>query len=105
MSLKEWDLANVISKAISEAETNGFSLKRQMAFVQFFSQLQDLDTGAIPDVILKGMLNLITTIVRTHCNRQPNVSDHRELLIQNRKLGVKSVEILLKILKTDSRTL
>ena len=33
MSLKEWDLANVISKAISEAETNGFSLKRQMAFV------------------------------------------------------------------------
>ena len=101
MSKSEWDLAGVISKAISEAETNGFSLNKQLAFVQFFSQLQELDTSVVPDVILKGMLNLITTIVRTHCTRQPNVSDHRELLIQNKKLGVKSVEILLRILKID----
>ena len=37
MSKSEWDVATVISKAIMETEMNGFSLKRQMAFVQFFS--------------------------------------------------------------------
>ena len=69
MSRSEWDVATVIQKAITETEANGFSLKRQMAFVQFFSQLDDLDTSVIPDVILKGMLNLIVTIVRTHCTQ------------------------------------
>ena len=67
MSKTEWDVAAVISKAILETETNKFSLKRQVAFVEFFSQLKDLDTSVIPDMILKGMMDLIVTIVRNHC--------------------------------------
>ena len=67
MSKSEWDVASIIAKAIEEAETNKFSLKRQLAFVDFFSQLKELDTSVIPDMILKGMLELIVTIVRNHC--------------------------------------
>ena len=68
LSSKERDVTGIISQAILETETHGFSLSRQLAFVQFLTSLKDLDLALFPDLILKGMLNLIVTIVRMHCS-------------------------------------
>lgn len=56
------------------------------------------------DLVLKGMLNLVVTIVRMHCSKQL-VGSSSNAIVQNRQLGVRSVELLVKMLSKDKRTL
>ena len=59
-----------------ETEAKGFSVARQVAFIEFLSSIHDLNLNLLSDSILKGMLSLIVTIVRMHCqDRGPNTSD------------------------------
>lgn len=85
-------------------------MARQLALVQFLTSLNDLNLGLFSDMILKGMLNLIVTIIRMHCssqsidNMQPEFSLNKAL-VQNRSLGIRASGLLLKMLTSDDRTL
>lgn len=95
--MEERDVTSIISQAILETESHGFSISRQLAFVQFMTSLKDLNLNVMPELILKGMLNLIVTIVRMHCSGL-NVGSTTDIMVQNRKLGVRSIELLFKML-------
>ena len=78
-SSNDKDVTSIIQQAIRETETHGFSVSRQMAFVQFLSSLKDLKLKLFSDMILKSMLNLIVTIVRMHCSNQINTNEQPTL--------------------------
>ena len=72
-------------------------------FVQFLTSLNELKLNLFSDMVLKGMLDLIVTIVRMHCSNQ---IDHPEQAgQQDAQLGVKGVSLLHKMLTQDERTL
>ena len=55
-------------------------MARQVAFIEFLSSINDLNLSLLSDGILRGMLSLIVTIVRMHCqDRSGNNSDDDEL--------------------------
>lgn len=105
----ERDTASIIQQAIIETEAKGFSVARQLAFVQFLTSINDLNLSLFSELVLQGMLNLIVTIVRMHCSNHlvgtTAPKENSEVLVQNRQLGIKAAEILLKLLTSDDRTL
>ena len=68
--MQERDVTSIIAQAIMETEAHGFSVTRQLAFVQFLSSIKELNLRLFPVLIIKGMLNLIVTIARMHCSSQ-----------------------------------
>ena len=70
LTSEEKDVTSIISQVLIETEAHGFSVSRQLAFVQFLSSIKDLNLSLFPELILKGMLNLIVTIARMHCSSQ-----------------------------------
>ena len=100
------DLTSIIQQAIIETEAKGFSVARQVAFIEFLTSVNDLNLSLLSDSIIKGMLHLIVTIVRMHCsNHEILPPQDGDVKVQNRHLGVRATELLLKCLTQDSRAL
>ena len=100
------DLTSIIQQAIAETEAKGFSVARQVAFIEFLTSVNDLTLSLLSDSMVEGMLHLVATIVRMHCsNHEVLPPQHGDAKVQNRHLGVRATELLLKCLAQDARAL